>query len=183
MKRKQENPEERNQPRTADRNRPLWKDLAALIVKAGAAVLFVWLMFTFVYGITKGDGMMAPSFRAGDLVFYYRLEKDLAEGDVVVYEREQEESEYRIVAKEGDTVDVKNGSLTVNGYARDETYLYGAETVAWENGIHFPVTVGEGEVFLLADDRAEAVDSRIFGCVDRKEIKGKVILVLRRRSI
>jgi len=183
MRGKQIKKEPNDQPQAADRNRPLWKDLAVLLVKAGAAVLFIWLMFTYVYGITKGDGMMAPSFQAGDLVFYYRLEKNIAEGDVVVYERGQETSEYRVVAEEGDTVDIQNGSLTVNGYGRDETYLYGAETEAWENGIRFPVTVGTGQVFLLCDDRTEATDSRIFGCVDKKDIKGKVILVMRRRSI
>ena len=163
---------------------PLWKDLLGLIIKAAVVAGFIYVVFTFVFGLTEGDGMMAPSIKAGDLILYYRLDKACVAGDVVVYQADGGDvSEYRVIAQAGDTVDIKDGSLVINGYPQNESYLYGVTTDAWDEGISFPVTVGQDEVFLLCDNRTEGVDSRIFGSVKTVELMGKAVTVIRRRSI
>lgn len=165
--------------------RPLWKDLLSLVIKAAMVVLFIYVVFTYVFGVTEGNGMMAPSIKAGDLVLYYRLDKEFSAGDVLVYaDGDKKAEEYRVVAVEGDTVDIKDGVLSINGYAQQESYLDTNEkTEAWEDGTRFPITVGKGQVFVLSDSRNEAKDSRIFGCIDIESIKGKVVVVIRRRNI
>jgi signal peptidase I len=50
-------------------------------------------------------------------------------------------------------------------------------------GEELPLTVEEGPYFILGDNRREAKDSRIYGQIDKKRIKGRVIGVLRRRQI
>lgn len=47
----------------------------------------------------------------------------------------------------------------------------------------FPVTIGEGEYFVLGDNRIKAEDSRIYGVVSNREIQGSVITLIRRRGL
>ena len=56
-------------------------------------------------------------------------------------------------------------------------------TPRYENGPDYPVTMAEGEYFILCDYREGARDSRYFGPVSRDEIKGKVITVIRRSGL
>ena len=53
----------------------------------------------------------------------------------------------------------------------------------YQEGITFPVTLQEGQVFVLADDRRQAEDSRIYGPVNRSAVLGKVIGLIRRRNL
>ncbi|MFR8353110.1 MAG: S26 family signal peptidase [Blautia obeum] len=45
------------------------------------------------------------------------------------------------------------------------------------------MTVGEGQIFVLGDNRPEASDSRIYGCINIKDVKGKAIAVIRTRGL
>ena len=82
----------------------------------------------------------------------------------------------------GDTVDITEDGLLINGAVQVSQDIY-YETTQFAQGVDFPLTVGEGQVFLLGDNRPEATDSRIYGCVDLADIKGKVIAVIRTRRI
>lgn len=86
---------------------------------------------------------------------------------------------YRVIAEEGDEVDIKEDKVIVNGLIQEEEYAIG-NTKAFEEGIKFPVKVKKGSVFLLADNREKGIDSRIFGNVLKKDILGKVILVFKK---
>ena len=57
------------------------------------------------------------------------------------------------------------------------------DTTQFKDGVDFPITVGEGQVFILGDNRPQASDSRTFGCIDLNDVKGKVIAVIRTRGI
>ena len=48
--------------------------------------------------------------------------------------------------------------------------------------ISYPYTVGEDQVFILNDFRSDSTDSRLFGAVDMKDVKGPVLIMLRRRG-
>ena len=97
--------------------------------------------------------------------------------------RQEKETELRrIVARAGDVVDITEEGLSVNGYIQQEDDIY-METLPYTEGITFPVTVGENQVFLLGDNRSSARDSRIYGPVDIAKIKGNVMTIMRRRNL
>lgn len=78
----------------------------------------------------------------------------------------------RVVGLPGDTVEIKDGSVWVNGTQLDETYLEGDTTDCQPRACD-PVLVPEGSVFVLGDNRAHSSDSRYFGPVKISDIVGK----------
>lgn len=158
------------------------EDLLFLAIKIGIIVLLAFLLFGFIFGICRcGDDSMSPALKNGDLVFYYRLQKEDQSGDVVVLKKDEETQVRRVIAKAGDEVDITEDGLKINGYLQQENNIY-TETLPYVEGITFPVTLKEGEYFLLGDDRTNAKDSRIYGVVKEEEIKGIVMTLLRRRG-
>ena len=86
----------------------------------------------------------------------------------------------RIVATEGQTVDIDfdAGTVYVDGQLLEETYI--REPTHLEEGLEFPVTVPEGCVFVLGDNRNDSDDSRDpdLGPVDTREILGRAVALL-----
>lgn len=154
-----------------------------LVRLAMLAVLLV-VLFGVVFGITPmANADMQPSICAGDLMLYYRLEKDLNSDDVVVFKKDGETYTGRIVAKGGDTVEITSDSeLKVNGSIVVENEIY-YSTPQYDTDVRYPISLGEKEYFILCDSREGAKDSRYFGPVTQKEIKGKVITIIRRSGI
>ncbi|MBQ8133887.1 MAG: signal peptidase I [Clostridia bacterium] len=162
---------------------PLWKDLLGLLVKIAIILLVLLLLFTFVFGIHSHSGnSMSPSVNDRDLLIYYRFDRSFSAGKAVVYEHDGEILVGRIIAVEGDTVDVTEEGLKINGYLQQNHKSVG-ETLAFENGISYPLKIQQGEVFILGDNRQQSADSRLFGTVSESSIKGSVITVIRRRDI
>jgi len=84
----------------------------------------------------------------------------------------------RVIAKGGDTVDidVEQGLVYVNGEALDEPYV--PEGTLSTGNVEFPLTVPEGTLFLMGDNRQHSTDSRSsdVGFIDERDILGKVVL-------
>ena len=160
-----------------------WKeDLLFLLLKIGILTILAVVLFGFVFGVHRcGDHAMHPAVKNGDLVFYYRLQKEYQNSDVVVLKKGEETQVRRIIAKAGDEIDITEEGLKINGYLHQEKDIY-SETVPYVEGITFPVTLKEGEYFVLGDDRSNAKDSRMYGAIKQEEIKGIVMTILRRRS-
>ena len=162
---------------------PVWEDLLILLMKIGMILLAGFLVFTFVYGIVRVSYMeMSPAVKEGDLVIYYRIGKNYIQSDLVAVEVDGKVIIGRVVAQQGDTVDITADGLLVNGSLQQETDIQG-ETLPYEEGITFPVSLQEGEVFLLADNREGAEDSRIFGPVRISDTLGKVMTIIRTRHL
>lgn len=174
---------EEEKGRTIRQPPSLLREILYLLLKIGAILLVMVLLFTFVFGIFRnGEDSMAPSIREGDLVLFYRLDKSYLASDTLVVEYEGKRQVRRVVAVAGDTVDITEEGLLVNGFLQDEQRIY-EETRRFTQGIDFPVTLKEGEVFLLGDSREHATDSRIYGPVAIKDTLGKVMTLIRRRNI
>ena len=124
---------------------------------------------------------MYPAAKDGDLVVFYRLDKDYEARDLIVLEVGGAKEVRRVVAVAGDKVDFENGMLVINGIPRREPGIY-EKSEQFLKGIEFPIQVPEGKVFVLGDARENSKDSRIYGTVDIKNTYGTVIMIVRRRE-
>ncbi|MCD8380103.1 MAG: signal peptidase I [Lachnospiraceae bacterium] len=158
------------------------KGYISLAFRALMIVIVGWLLLTQFLLITQmPDESMFPTLEAGDLVIAYRLQSSYSKSDVVVYEVDGEQKIGRVVAKAGDVVTMSDsGTLLVNGTAQTGEILF--STYA-RDGITYPFTVPENCVFILCDYRTNGTDSRDYGAISLKNVEGKVITILRRRSI
>lgn len=162
---------------------PLLKDILFLLAKIAGIIAVFLLLFTFLFGLYRNtDASMAPAIKDGDLVLFYRLDKTYVAGDTLLLEFQGEKQVRRVVATAGDVVDITEDGLIVNGALQQEPAIY-QQTQRWADGVTFPLTVGEDQVFVLGDTRENAADSRVYGAVEIKDTLGKVITILRRRDI
>ena len=91
--------------------------------------------------------------KAGDIVICYYPDSYYEARNKGYYTRVK-----RVVAVAGDTVQIKDGVVYVNGKLLDEPYLSPDRSVT--DGADTPVTIGEGEVYVLGDNRPNSNDSR-----------------------
>ena len=157
-------------------------DLAMLVLKVAVVVAGAVALFSFVFGLYRvTDPSMEPRFQDGDLVMFYRVDKRYQASDVAVYEYNGYLTCGRVIAVGGDTVNIDSVGLIVNGSYQQEQGITD-ETTQVADGVTFPLEVPDGAVFLLGDNRDEAVDSRIVGCVPVDHTLGKVMGMFRRRG-
>lgn len=209
------------------RNRRI-RELRALIIKTVLLLVVTYVLLFKIVGVTvMPNGDMYPRIDSGDLILYYRLDKDVKAQDIIVLkqdgdalrrmvsEREgdapnmtirlssqkggllrslaemlglvlaENEEMYvcRVVAAEGDTVEITDaGSLLVNGNSMYENNIFYPMTV-YTGFTEYPLTLGKDQCFVLADKRNGGADSRFFGPVDKDQIMGTVITIVRRNSL
>lgn len=137
----------------------------------------VFALFRFVIGLSVvGGDSMVPRLLDKDIVVYSRLSRDYQPGDIIAMRVPS--GEYyvkRVIALGGDTVEVRNGRIRVNGVEIDDPWGYG-ETLAERGTVIYPYLVREGNVFVLGDNRRVSMDSRTFGEVNLRQIRGKILL-------
>lgn len=157
-------------------------ELIQLIQRLVIIALAAWIFLTKVFVITQAHGQnMFPSVKDGDLIIAFRLQGKYQKDDIVICTADGQPYIGRIAANENDVINMdETGALTVNGTAQTGEIIY--PTVA-KPGIEYPYRVPDDSVFLLGDYRSAAVDSRDFGPVPKKNVKGKVITILRRRQL
>lgn len=183
MKKKQVEKEQNNEKQLPRQETTLGEDIFQLLLKIVLIILAVILVFTFMYGMARiNDVSMKPAIKDGDLVMYYRLDKRFVSGDIAVFKKDGRTTTGRVVAVAGDTVDITKDGLMINGTTQISQDIY-FDTTQFQNGVDFPITVGEGQIFVLGDNRPEASDSRIYGCINVKDVKGKAIAVIRTRGL
>ena len=144
-----------------------------------AAFFVITLIFTFVFRVFSVDGpSMKPTLQDGDKVVVSTIGYKAQKGDIVVLSSTEGLKKpiiKRVIAVAGDTVDINftTGVVTVNG--TEEHYT--DELTTQQFDVAFPVTVPEGTVFVLGDNRGVSLDSRStqVGCVDERLIVGKVL--------
>lgn len=143
-----------------------------------AAVLF--LVFRFVIGLSRVSGnSMHPTYRNGEPVVYSRLHLNYERGDVASVRMPS--GEYiikRVVAVEGDTVEIIDGTFYINGEPEQGAYVNG-ETQPQDELIVYPITLTEGQIFVLGDNRSVSIDSRTIGPVATSQTRGKILLPVR----
>ena len=158
--------------------------LRNFLVRLFLLITVIGILFGVVFGLTPmANADMQPAVCAGDLMLYYRLDKNLKSDDVVVFQKEGIQYTGRIVAVPGDVVEITDESdLMVNKSTVMEDNIF-YTTPAYDSEVEYPLTLKEDQYFILCDSREGAKDSRSFGAVETGEIKGKVITIVRRSGI
>jgi signal peptidase I len=162
--------------------RELYEWLGALL----APVLTAVLLFTFVVRVVSVDGpSMRETLQDGDklLVLNSALCGGYDRGDIVIFQTPEFENGQlivkRVIATEGQTVDVdfSSGVVTVDGQPLEEAYT--REPTWLDEGLEFPVTVPEGCVFVMGDNRNNSRDSRDpeLGPIDTRHIVGRAVVL------
>lgn len=165
-----------------EEGRDLYEWAQALV----CSVLAVVLLFTFVIRLIGVDGhSMVPTLQDGDrlLVLNSLLDDDYQYGDIVVLRKDtflEEPIVKRVIATEGQTVDIDfvSGAVYVDGELLEEDYIN--EPTYVEEGTEFPLTVPEGSIFVMGDNRNHSSDSRSsdLGTVDTRYVIGKAVFLL-----
>ena len=147
------------------------------------SVLTVVMIFTFAVRLIGVDGhSMVPTLQHTDrlVVLSPILYHDYKAGDIVVLRKgsfSMEPIVKRVIAVEGQTVDIdfSTGSVTVDGVELDEPYIN--ELTFTDEGTEFPLTLGEGEIFVMGDNRNHSTDSRDtrIGAVDTRYVVGRAV--------
>ena len=112
--------------------------------------------------------------------FIYRFEEP-ERGQVVVFEgveNNQDTLIKRVVGVSGDTIQLRDGILYVNGKPQREPYVHPNPCVPYEpKTCDFgPVRVPQGRIFVMGDNRANSHDSRFFGAVPLENVQGEAFL-------
>ena len=147
-----------------------------------SAALVLVLVFSFFFRIIQVDGSsMVPPLVNGDKLIVWGAGYTPQRGDVVIvdsYTTYGKPLVKRVIAKGGDTIsiDYDAGTVEVNGELLQEDYIAAPTHLGYD--VEFPYTVPEGTVFVMGDNRNESLDSRssYVGCIDERDILGKVLL-------
>ncbi|SHG24648.1 signal peptidase I [Ornithinibacillus halophilus] len=140
------------------------------------AVILAFLLRTFVFAtsIVEGDSM-DPTLQHGERVIFNKIVYIIGEpsrGDIVIIQRPTKNYVKRVIGLPGETVEVRNHILYINGEPYEQRFL----TVDSKNytGNFGPIEIPDGKYFVMGDHRAISKDSRNgLGFITEDEIIGR----------
>lgn len=152
----------------------------------GTALVIVLIIHFFIFNLSTVKGQsMEPTLVDGEWLFINKIGYIIGgpdRGDIVILKDPNNNLGFReflvkrIVGLPGETVEVSNGKLYIESIEQNEPFT----NVDIEDGNYGPVVIPEGEFFVMGDNRHRmaSTDSRIFGFVPEKLIKGKAQFVM-----
>ncbi|MCI4626792.1 MAG: signal peptidase I [Candidatus Magnetoovum sp. WYHC-5] len=180
-----------------DKKRGFFRDYAEPII---TALILALLIRAFVIQAFKiPSGSMIPTLLVGDHIlvnkFIYGLEipftnkkilpfRDPQRGDVIVFKFPEDTSRdfiKRVVARGGDTLEIKNQVVYVNGKALEENYIQHVDNVNKgkipPRDNLGPIVVPESNLFVMGDNRDQSYDSRFWGFVSLDNVRGEALII------
>jgi len=158
----------------------IWSFIVAFII-VGGVYFFLGRPFTV------SGASMYPTLHNGDRMVLSKV-GDVHRFDVVILKAPDENVEYikRVIGMPGDTVEMKNGVLYINGKKVDQPFInteaLAKQTVFIDDFTLESLTgeskVPEGKYFVLGDNRGVSKDSRMIGFIDRSAIEGKAVFTI-----
>lgn len=156
------------------KDHPILDIIKPAAITAGAVLLFS----IFAGHVTISGESMLPTFENGDKVLTRKVNYTPERGDIVVINTEKHPRTLikRIIAISGDVIDIdfEAGEVRINGNLLDEPYIYEPTHERENEEIVYPLTVPDGYVFVMGDNRNHSIDSRQIGCVPAEDIDGEV---------
>ena len=137
-------------------------------------IVVVAFIRTFIITPVKVNGnSMYPTLEGNEIMLLNKL-ADIDRFDIVVVKLDGEDSNLikRIIGLPGETVEISENQIYIDGELLDDPYGYG---ITYNID---PVTLGDDEYFILGDNRIISLDSRSFGKIHRSEIKGTTNFIM-----
>ncbi len=163
-----------------EKEKSVLRELVGWLVYILVIVAVTWLVVTFVGQRTRVSGQsMETTLHDGDNLIVDKISfrfRDPKRFEIIVFPYKYEENTYyikRIMGLPGETVQVKDGYLYINGEKLEENYgneLMNSAGIAAE-----PIVLGEDEYFVLGDNRNHSSDSREpkVGVIKREDLLGR----------
>ncbi len=164
------------------------RSVISILAMILAVVVLSWALRSFVvhpYEIPSGS--MEDTIQIGDMVFSEKLSYYFSEpqqGDIVTFLDPEVDGRTlikRVIATEGQTIDLRDGEVYIDGVRLDESYVDGQPTTPLTPSvgkeITYPYTLGEGELWVMGDNRLNSQDSRYFGPIDTDAVTGRAFMV------
>lgn len=186
--------DEARKSRPAARAKSVFREYAEALLVALALALFIRTFFVQAFKIPSGS--MLPTLQIGDHLLVNKLLYGLRvpvygtrlfsyfhpeHGDVVVFvypEDRDKDFIKRVIGIPGDRIEIRHKKLYRNGEPVDEPYAHYTDPEGPAPRDKFgPVTVPEGNVFVMGDNRDHSFDSRFWGFVPYEDIKGKAFMI------
>ncbi len=156
----------------------LWKFVYEWLDSLVFAFLTILILFTFLFRIVGVNGTsMMPTLQNGNWLAVRAINTEIQRGDIVVVTQPNDLDEpliKRVIGVGGDRLNInfETGEVSVNGTVLNEPYI--AELTHKRFDVAFPLTVPEGCVFVMGDNRNNSLDSRssVVGFIDCGYILG-----------
>jgi signal peptidase I len=148
------------------------------IIETALLTAVIFLLVNTITGRFRIEGSsMEPNLHDGEYVIIDRVSYALHQperGDVIVFVPPTGDKDYikRVMGLPGDTVEVRNGQVIVNGQVLDEPYLNAPTNYALG-----PQTIEPGQYFVLGDNRNNSSDSHSWGSIQSSSIIGRAWFV------
>ncbi len=162
---------------TAESTKPR-SNLLREIIETALLTAVIFLVVNTLTGRFRIEGSsMEPNLHDGEYVIIDRISYVLHQperGDVIVFIPPNNDKDYikRVIGLPGDTVEVRDGQVIVNGQTLNEPYLASPTNYAYG-----PATIQAGHYFVLGDNRNNSSDSHSWGTIETKAIIGRAWFV------
>lgn len=150
-----------------------------------AAIIVIPIRFFIMQPFVVSGSSMDPTFHNKEYLITDKLTYNLHEykrGDVVVLKLPSENDKHllkRLIGLPGDTVTLEaNGNITIKNIAHPQGFTVYESYLENHDGYNLTITIPEGKVFVLGDNRPVSYDSRAWGLLDENKLVGRVYLRL-----